>query len=194
MRRLFLLLGLLLACSLAAETDYFPVRSGLSWVYQFKGRQSFDYTVEVVKNEGNRALVRTTMPQVLTQEWYEVDAGGIVLTGMEDPDGEQALYQPARPYLRFPMKPGTSWAWTGRLGRSSEITDSNRILASAQVKVPAGTFTCLVVETITTQSGGTLNQTSYYAPGVGLVKYVSESPAGNWVSLLKSWSGSSPKP
>ncbi|GMU53186.1 MAG: hypothetical protein AMXMBFR33_23320 [Candidatus Xenobia bacterium] len=188
------LLALLLPCALATEADYFPVGSGLSWVYQFKGRQSFDYTVEVVKTEGNRALVRTTMPQVLTQEWYEVGSGGISLTGMEDPDGERALYQPPRPYLRFPMKPGTSWTWTGRLGRSSEITDSNRILASAQVKVPAGTFTCLVVETLTTQSGGTLNQTSYYASGVGLVKYVSESPAGNWVTVLKSWSGSSPKP
>lgn len=180
---------MLVAVAMAAEPDYFPLRSGLSWVYEFSGAQKFEYTVEVARMEGDRALVRTTMPAVLTQEWYRKSAEGLDLTGMEDPDGTAASYTPARPYLRGPLKPGTTWTWTGKLGPSTAITDTNKILSTAQVKVPAGTYTCLVVETRTTQSGGALRQLSYYAPGVGLVKYVSESKAGNWVSQLKRFSG-----
>ncbi len=193
MKRLLLLLLIAVA---VAEPDYFPLKTGMKWTYQFVGAQKFEYTVEVARVEGQKALVRTIMPAVLTQEWYLKDAEGLELTGMEDPDGTKAEYKPFRPYLKGPLKPGTTWTWTGKLGPSADITDSNKIVSTSQIKVPAGTFTCLVVETTTTQAGGSLKQTSYYAPGVGLVKYVSESKAGNWSSQLKSWSGqgSAPKP
>lgn len=195
MKKFALLLMLALAAG-AAQPDYFPMKAGMSWVYEFRSSQKFEYTVEVARVDGQRALIRTIMPAVLTQEWYLKDKDGVELTGMEDPDGTRAEYTPARPYLRMPVQPGTTWAWKGRLGQSSEISDQNKILSTAQVKVPAGTFTCVVVETVTTQSGGELKQTSYYAPGVGLVKYVSRSQAGSWLSQLKSWSegGSAPKP
>lgn len=185
--RLILVLALSLGL-LAAEPDYFPLRAGMTWVYEFKGAQVFDYTVAVARVEGNRALMRTIMPQVLTMEWYQKDEQGLDLTGLEDPDGTRFDYKPSRPYLRQPLKPGTTWTWTGKLGPRGPMTDSNKILATAQVKVPAGTYTCLVVETKTTESGGELKQTSYYAAGVGLVKYVSQSKAGNWSSQLKSFS------
>ncbi|MEW6278753.1 MAG: hypothetical protein AB1758_09040 [Candidatus Eremiobacterota bacterium] len=187
MRTLVLVLSLAWLTA-AAPADYFPMEAGWVWTYQWTAdQQQFDYTVEVVKAEGQRALLRTLMPRVLTQEWYEKRADSVAVTGLEDPDGASAEYSPPRVYLALPLQPGKTWEWSGKLGQSASIADHNKVVSSASVQVPAGTFSCMVIETITEQSGAKLNQLSYYAPGVGLVKNVTDTGAGRWVSQLKSY-------
>lgn len=168
--------------------SYFPMSEGWSWTYHWSAKdQEFDYTVEVVKSEPGRSLLRTRMPRVLTQEWYEERQDALVVSGLEDPEGTRVVYTPPRAYLTYPLSAGRKWEWSGTLGESAPIRDRNRVISESSIQVPAGTFTCLVVETITTQGDGSLNQLSYYAPGVGLVKNVSDSAAGRWVSVLKSY-------
>ena len=55
------------------------------------------------------------------------------------------------------------------------VTGTTSIVGTQQVKVPAGTFTALVIRSRLTQAGypfGSGTRTSYFAPGKGLVKLV----------------------
>jgi hypothetical protein len=76
----------------------------------------------------------------------------------------------------FPQA-GQSWA-TDRRGRDwsvYRVTGRSKVLRPRRVRTPAGSFTAVVVKSTLTQRGfsfGSGTRTSYFAPGVGLVKLV----------------------
>ena len=87
---------------------------------------------------------------------------------------------------------GTSWsaAPTGRDFQFYGVTGTSKVLGLQAVTVPAGTFRALAVQTTLTQRGfpfGSGTRTTWFAPGVGLVKLVFRHGDGSvsQVELLK---------
>ena len=66
-----IVLGLLLWSAPAHATpDFFPLRVGDWWKYRVhSGEKTNDFTIKVVKQQGERILVETTSAQVI-QDWY----------------------------------------------------------------------------------------------------------------------------
>jgi hypothetical protein len=92
---------------------------------------------------------------------------------------------------------GDNWANTGT-GRDFAIygvTGTTQVVGVQPVKVPAGTFQALVVQSDLVQKGfpaGTGQRTSWFAPDVGLVKLVFKHGDGSTstVELTKTNAGS----
>src|SRR3954447_8490723 len=82
------------------------------------------------------------------------------------------------PILPDSAATGTSWSASSTSGRDWEVfgvTGTSKVLGLRKVKVPAGTFDALVVQSTLKQAGfafGSGTRTSYFAPGKGLVKLV----------------------
>ena len=81
------------------------------------------------------------------------------------------------PVLPAYVKPGDTWASspTGTDFDNYGVTGSSKVIGIQKVKVPAGTFTALVVRTTLKQPGfkfGSGTRTCWFAPGKGLVKLV----------------------
>ena len=82
----------------------------------------------------------------------------LVATGLETPDRRHE-YKPPYCLLKLPHKVGDKWGGDKETGEP--MTVAGKVEA---VKVPAGTFEAIRVDQ------GPLTS-SWYAPGVGLVKY-----------------------
>jgi hypothetical protein len=99
----------------------------------------------------------------------------------------------------IPAYPAADQGWsnsgTGRDFAVYGVTGSTQVVGLDQVKVPAGTFQALVVQSTLKQAGfpaGTGTRTSWFAPGVGLVKLVFKHGDGSTstVDLMRTTAGS----
>jgi hypothetical protein len=155
---------------------YFPTTVGAKWVYDDTGGDYVVIVSQVEDRKGTRVVTveRETGERRVPEEVMEVSATGFVRT--HGPDG--ALDAPLV-ILKVPFKVGDSWTI-----RFDGIEGTKTIGAVETIKVPAGTFEAVRVDTDYARANQRRLNRCWYAPGVGLLKMTED---GNDLWILKSF-------
>jgi hypothetical protein len=168
--------------SSTGSKDYFPLSVGDSWKYRSTtadGKQS-GFTIKVLNEEkesGNTLyLVETVSTFQPIHDWYSKPSGWVLMHRQEYvKTGNKAEYQPTKQFLKNPLTSGDSWKWKGKGMMGLEIDESNEVSGPETVSVAAGTFEAMKVMTKVVQGGTPVTKTYWYAPGVGLVKSMTDT-------------------
>lgn len=163
--------------------DYFPLRVNDWWKYrstQASGAIS-EFTLAVI-SEDKRAdgLLRRTVelsnPNPLIRDRYVKPTGSVLLVDEEYlGSGGRASFDPPRPILQYPLRPGASWQWSGTGRGGIRIEEASEVFPSERVETPAGRFDAVKVVVRIAQGGAQATKTSWYAAGIGLVRQATDS-------------------
>jgi hypothetical protein len=156
------------------DADYFPLRVGDSWTY--RNIESGGYTLKVLSEEPHeggtvRYVVELNSGVIIRSVFSKAD--GWVLFHAEnypEHEGLQATYEPPKQYLPNPLVAGQKWEWTGKDPTQMEHREKHRVVGLENITVPAGKFRAMKITSEITGVGVPMTKTSWYAPGVGLVK------------------------
>lgn len=168
--------------SSSSSKDYFPLTVGDSWKYRSTtadGKQS-EFTIKVLneaKENGNTLyLVETVSTFQPIHDWYSKPTGWVLMHRQEYvKTGQKAEYQPTKQFLKNPLTSGDSWQWKGKGMMGLEIDESNEVSGPENVTVPAGKFAAMKVTTKVVQGGAPVTKLYWYAPGIGLVKSMTDT-------------------
>lgn len=102
---------------------------------------------------------------------------------------ESFTYSELFPRIKFPLTDGKSWNWEGQEIMEEEIntiTLKANVIGRERIKVPAGTFETVHVETnITSTSGSKSVVNEWYAKNVGLVKMTANLEGGGIIGVVR---------
>ena len=168
--------------SSTGSKDYFPLSVGDSWKYRSTtadGKQS-EFTIKVLNEEKASGetlyLVETVSTFQPIHDWYSKPSGWVLMHRQEYvKTGNKAEYQPTKQFLKNPLTSGDSWTWKGKGMMGIEIDESNEVSGPETVSVAAGKFEAMKVMTKVVQGGAPVTKTYWYAPGVGLVKSMTDT-------------------
>jgi hypothetical protein len=168
--------------SSTGSKDYFPLSVGDSWKYRSTtadGKQS-EFTIKVLNEEkenGNTLyLVETVSTFQPIHDWYSKPGGWVLMHRQEYvKTGNKAEYQPTKQFLKNPLTSGDTWKWKGTGMMGVAIDESNEVSGPEAVSVPAGKFETMKVTTKVVQGGAPVTKTYWYAPGVGMVKSITDT-------------------
>jgi hypothetical protein len=202
---LILMVGIMApAPSLAGALNsdsYFPLSKGFSWVYD---------TIKKTKKEPEKFEMKV----VVEDEWKENGLSGMILTQKDkrgkmreflvrDPEKGIFIYKlgtgktltpefwtkftPPVPRVIYPLFPGTKVHWEGRLKNivmDKHIDFHGEVIGFEDIEVPAGKFHCIKLHYHELRDDEVVDESAWYAEGVGQVKY----DGGQYVKELKSFS------
>lgn len=176
--------------SLAADkNDYYPLTPGSEWVMQvtmLEDNKLIEQKITVEKPEVLDGVAYSVMKQVDPKNKYTVlilknDKGAywwkLSLKKSFIPEMD-SYFEPKAPYVQFPVSKGSKWEWSGiyklpwgdkKSSMKFEIQND-----AEEVTVPAGKFMCAKIHVIKVLDKDTDEETNWYAPGVGMVKYQSK--------------------
>jgi hypothetical protein len=166
--------------SKAPAPDYFPLRIGDSWKYRSTVSPA-EATITVVSAEkqadGTMRYLLEKSAGAKIQNWYSKTNGWVLMHREAYPEHEglEVKYEPARQYLKNPLVAGATWNWNGKSTTQNEVQESNRVVGLEMVEVPAGKFRAMKIVSQVSEGASLMTKTYWYAPGVGLVKYTTES-------------------
>lgn len=171
------------------ENVYFPTRVGAKWIYDVNGEEETE-VVTAVKMQGRAIFV--TVHQVIFLKESDIkmklaEDGLYQLTGVAAlPKSHKDVETPSL-ILRLPYKPGMKWRTFTAAWPFGESTFT--AYGPERVEVPAGKYQAIRVETTDAAKTepNTIQRTYWYAPGVGLVKFVFEHGKDKYVRTLKSF-------
>jgi hypothetical protein len=103
--------------------------------------------------------------------------------------GSKVEFQSGKPLITNPLYSGNSWTWKGKGMMGIEIDDSSQVSGPESVTVPAGTFEAMKVTSKVVQGGATVAKEYWYAPGVGLVKSMTDTGSVRSNTELMEYSG-----
>jgi hypothetical protein len=164
----------------APVPDYFPLRVGDSWTYRSAGSDT-QYSVTVLGEEKQAdGTIRYLVEKLAGAKVHTLfsKASGWVLMHSErypEHEGLEAKYEPARQYLKNPLRAGAQWGWKGEDYTKKELEEVNQVVGPEDVTVPAGKFRAMKVVSKVAGATAPLTRTSWYADGVGLVKSMTEA-------------------
>jgi hypothetical protein len=185
----------LLAVSLAAPVPkvkapvlYYPTVEGTKRVMQAKvGDRTTETTETVSKVAEKDGTFTVTVSREIAgrtlDSTFEVSAKGVFRRPTAGPGkGEpQAVF-------KLPAKEGDTWTVEQQgFGKDATVTATYTVGKTEQVTVPAGLYTATAVTLETELNGRAAKNTSWYAPGVGVVKIVSEVNGAERVTELKEF-------
>lgn len=157
-------------------TYYFPTTVGSKWVYENSGEDWVYVVTKVEERKGTKVVTveREVGEQRAPEEIMEVSATGFFRTHQSG----EALGAPLE-ILKVPFKVGDSWTFR------FEGTDGTKTIGAIEtIKVPAGTFEAVRVDTDHTRGNQRHQSRWWYAPGTGLLKM---NDGGNDQWVLKSF-------
>jgi hypothetical protein len=172
------------------KPDYFPLAKGHMWEYAGEfgdNKVSVTATVTALRAEAGkvtatRALVLTMVDQTReVEEELAADPAGVYGSPIFDVKSD-----PKVTLLKLPAKPRDAWTEKAKMGRA-EVLVTSSVKEPVEVKVPAGTFTALPVETGLLAEGEALGITTWYADGVGMVKQKAVVGANTLTLQLKKF-------
>ena len=173
----FLTTGATAQKSDAPAADYFPLRVGDSWTYRMLDG-STQYNLKVIGEEKQTdGTVRFQVEKLAGAKVmlsFSKKDGWVLLHSEVYPEHEglEAKYEPAKQYLKNPLVSGAQWGWQGTDYTKTEVVEDNQVTGPEEVTVAAGKFQAMKI--VAKVAGTTsLVRTSWYAPGVGLVKSIS---------------------
>jgi hypothetical protein len=154
------------------EPLYFPTRVGAEWVYEDHGH-NLGYAVTKVEEKDGTTLVSVGIYQSngrTTQHSHTVE---VSKAGLRETLNANRKVEPPTPLLKLPCAKGDKWEVPFSLNGEKRGYCSMTVGGVEEVKVPAGTFRAVRVETVCTNAEKNVicTSTSWYAPGVGLVRY-----------------------
>ena len=175
--------------------DYYPLRVGDWWKYQSttgEGKQS-EFTMKVLADEKqadgtvlHQVEIMSTMP---IHEWYSKPQGWVIWHREAYTKQDMKVsFEPPRQFLKNPPTTDATWAWKGKGMMGVDIDESNQVIASEAVEVPAGKFQAMKVETKVTQGGQSVMKRYWYANWIGLVKSEAETSAYKSTTVLLDYS------
>ncbi|SMB91763.1 hypothetical protein [Deinococcus hopiensis] len=160
----FLLLSAALTQAHAA--DYYPHTSGTSWTYT-SGETQLVGTAVTYKGVRVVPVNHQYGGKTFTQDLLEYRADGSVWLRGLNLSGKLLWYStPLNVYPPGPLAPGQRWQ-----SGNPTLGSAGRVTGSGAVRVPAGTYNALVIRTDLTVGGQTSSQTTYFVPGLGVVRY-----------------------
>ena len=198
----------------ACGSAYFPVQEGWVWTYRSStNNQTYTQTHTNVTPNGFTNI--TKLESGTLEARWRCDAGGVValeqnsmnFSGASGASQGFKLETTNVKGVQVPsrMAVGATWSFSysakarmpqGSMNSTVEV--SNKVVGQESVRVAAGTFTAFKVQstmvmkvtmTVGSQSrampANTINSTSWYAQGVGLVKSVAGEVTSELVSLKK---------
>lgn len=162
--------------------DFFPLRVGDSWTYR-NDEDGSEFTVKVLGEE--KQADGTVLYQVeknagiRIHSWYTKTPGWVLMHRelYVEHEGNNVKHEPARQFLKNPLVAGAKWTWKGKSVTGTEVLEVNTVSAPELVTTPAGRFRAMKVVSRVTDADASVTRTYWYAPGVGLVKSTTESPA-----------------
>lgn len=193
------LLLLILAMSAAAQKsavparDYFPLKVGDSWTYRNDEDES-EFTVKVLGEEkqpdGTLIYQVERLVGMRNLYWYAKTPGWVLMRREANPEQEgiEVKHEPARQFLKNPLVTGAKWTWKGKGLTGTDILEISTVEGPRVVTTPAGRFRAMKVVSKVTDGDAAVTRTTWYAPGVGLVKTLIETPTLKYGSQLADYS------
>ncbi len=184
------IVGPVLISAQTGKQSLFPVGEGSSWEFAgTAGGQAITMSAAITASKAGKdgRLVTVhwlTGGNPVQDEVYLVTAASVSRT-KSGKDASNSIAPPI-PVIQYPMQVGRSWKWNGKISIAapSVTLDANSTLKVAkkeQVKTGAGTFDAYRVDMVLNIVQGTQTMTvpnSYwFAPGIGLVRQLSEITA-----------------
>lgn len=173
--------GLVAGLSASAQGDYYGLKMGSVWTYSNGETQTLS-SERTVKGQKYLVMTRSNAGKVTSEDYLLVNAQGMQLAGSRY-SGKDYMYTPALLiYPAAPLTVGQRWSSnaTSPLG---QYAFSSSIQRSEGIATPAGRFNALVVRTsVTTSSGASTTQEAYFAPGAGVVRFITQD--GSAVDLV----------
>jgi hypothetical protein len=169
----------------------FPTQVGTKWVYTESGDRDASVTEEITKvAEGSGVRIITIRSE---SEWVKDGTTWGVIDFPKLWLEDESLFETSRDpplqqtccLLKFRCAVGDTWEW--KVPNAAINRTESRVAAEEKVKVPAGTFECVRVET-KSYRGEELAEarTDWYAAGVGRVKSTGH-PNEKRVRVLKAF-------
>lgn len=179
------------------EKDLFPLNVGNYWTYTVNGIRSDGIqsgnvpasetkatvtAAEPVADGVQATVVNTTNDKVTDQQIWLVNSKGIYQVGYGT---KGAKFSPPQPVVLFPVKPHTTFTWTGTHpglnGVQVGAKVTNTVLDFQDVDTDNGKYSALPVESVSTETvpGSPpveSRSTIYFSPGVGIVRYITSRP------------------
>lgn len=150
----------------------FPTQAGTEWVYDCTGGRAtaVTETITKVEKEDGKQLIRlqhTSEVIIDGKPVSYIDAWTLVIEG----DGWLKMRGPKPDFCLLKLPPGVGALWEWKHTNTYYDRTVSQIISEEKLKVPAGTFDCVRVET-KAYDGKNLEwtETDWYASGVGLVK------------------------
>ena len=180
------------AISLEELSGYFPLATGTTWTYQKNEVGGFTRSVASVANG---------IARILFSDGYEMymssDANGIREHGEVDPTQGTLSFSPPVVFADSQSAPGISTDGSGTASMnvypySLGYASSSKVEGFETITVPAGTFRTARLSTtvIFPSYGFSTSQTNWVAPGVGVVKEISDD--GTFLLTATSISDTTP--
>ena len=169
--------------------DLMPLAVGNHWTYQYD-TQNYDKAGKPEKPFGGKAnidiaarwpngtgvlVVSQSGNVVDRQAWFGDDKGMLQVEG----GVEGTAYRPGLPAFTLPLAAGKRFEWRGSgptpLGGSASMTAQGEILEPQNVDLAKGTVSAIPIVTRIAFPGGNTVSTSWFRPGVGLVRLHQET-------------------
>jgi hypothetical protein len=165
------LLLIFLSLTSSAQSEYYPSKPGLKWVYSNGETQTYTKTTNVF---GVNAVILAHIfgGSTVQEDYIQVTSLGVNLIGTKR-NGTVTQYKPPLAvYPAAPLAVGARWSSSSKVG-SSVVAISSAILSSEGISVKGGRFNAFVIrQSVSTSSGGRSVSDLYFVPGIGTVRYV----------------------
>jgi hypothetical protein len=202
MRRLQLAAAFLALWQMAQAAEinsaaFFPMEKGTQWVYDTTNKKKKDHfdmkvTIEGSWNDHGKSGVIMTQRDKRGQmrEFLIANEKGIFIQklGLKKSISPEVdtNFTPPVPRVIFPLTEGTKVHWEGRLKVAwvdKPIIFDGTVLGWEDIEVPAGKYHCIKLFYDQKRGDEKVQETAWYAEGVGQVKY----DGGEWLKELKSF-------
>lgn len=180
------------------EAALFPFASGNQWVYEATagaqantGQQSggaFELTFKITKVEeganGKIAFMSIIRDgKVASDQKWVVNSKGLYQASSKIGEGD---FQPMQPQVMFPVTDGSEFSWSGvgprPVGKPGPYKLNSKVLGPQEVDTGVGRLSAIAVESTGSWKDGNkqiqVATTSWWAPGIGLVRYVQNTNDG----------------
>ena len=160
-----------LSVSICAQSDYYPTKPGLKWVYSNGETQQYTKTTNIF---GINAVILAHIFNGATvqEDYIQVTSLGVNLLGTKRNGNVTRYIPPLAVYPAAPLAVGARWSSSSKVG-TSVVAISSAILSSEGISVKGGRFNAFVIrQSVSTSSGGRGISDLYFVPGVGTVRYV----------------------
>ncbi len=178
---LLLLVGQSHKAEIPTPAELFPAAVQMAWLYEKDssfGGLATGYGLTVTRRidiaKGTALEVSTSDAAKGAKTVYQIDDKGVYM--LSSGPGQQKLSSPM-PLLVAPLKPGQKWSWKGTLPVQDGLSQGSmeaKVVGWEQLTVLGKEIDCLKIESKSKIGSGKaeikVSRTSWYAPGIGLVK------------------------
>jgi hypothetical protein len=152
---------------------FYPTQVGTKRVYEQAGKDNYVEVITDVTTKGEVTLV--TVQELVDGKLEPSDVVSVTENGLSSLYRGKDKLDPPITFLKLDAKPGESWkVESSAADRKFKVRFT--FTGEEEVKVPAGRYKALKLESEMTSNGRTFTATAWYAKGVGMVKSV--SPGG----------------